>query len=223
MKELNLQIEHLKKSYARPVLTDVNLHMTNESYVTIVGKSGSGKSTLLNILGLVEDYDGGEYRFQGKIIRRGTDYARLRLENIGFIFQSYNLIPTLSCKENILLPTLYEKRGSGRNLNDLVELLELGPLLSQRVTTLSGGEKQRVAIARALILDPCLILADEPTGNLDPKNRDIIMDLLRAEHEKGRAVLMITHDMEIARHAESVYLLEEGSLKESRLNDTIRK
>ena len=213
MNELRLKVSSLRKAYARPVLTDINLELTNDSYVTIVGKSGSGKSTLLNILGLVEDYDGGEYRFQGKRIRRGTDYSRLRLENIGFIFQSYNLIPTLSCKENILLPTLYGKRGSGRNLNDLVELLELGPLLSQRVTTLSGGEKQRVAIARALILDPCLILADEPTGNLDPKNRDIIMDLLRAEHEKGRAVLMITHDMEIAGNAKSVYLLETGRLK----------
>lgn len=215
MNELRLKVSSLRKSYTRPVLVDINLELTNDSYVTIVGKSGSGKSTFLNILGLVEDYDGGEYRFQGKKIRCGADYARLRMENIGFIFQSYHLIPTLSCKENILLPTLYGRRGRGRYLDELAELLELGPLLSQQVTTLSGGEKQRVAIARALILDPCLILADEPTGNLDPKNRDVIMGLLQAEHEKGRAVLMITHDMEIAGNAKSVYLLENGRLKKT--------
>lgn len=213
MRELNLTLEHLTKSYTRPVLKDINLHVTNDSYITIVGKSGSGKSTMLNILGLVEGYDGGSYRFNGTLIRNYRDYARLRLENIGFNFQSYNLIPTLSCKENILLPTLYNRRNSVQDMNELVELLDLGPLLSQRVNTLSGGEKQRVAIARALILDPCLILADEPTGNLDPKNRDLIMNLLRREHEKGRGILLITHDMEIAKEADQIMLLEDGVLK----------
>ena len=111
MTELNLVLEHLRKSYLRPVLTDVNLQVTNDSYVTIMGKSGSGKSTLLNILGLVEGYDGGSYWFNGVKIRNFTDYAHLRLQNIGFIFQSYNLIPTLSCRENILLPTLYNRRN----------------------------------------------------------------------------------------------------------------
>lgn len=214
MKELNIQIQHLQKSYTRPVLTDINLEVTNDSYVTIVGKSGSGKSTMLNILGLVEGYDGGEYHFNGMLIRNGIDYSRLRLENIGFIFQSYNLISTLSCKENILLPTLYNRRNQVQSFDELVEFLDLGPLLSQRVTTLSGGEKQRVAIARSLILDPCLILADEPTGNLDPKNRDIIMNLLRHEHQKGRGITLITHDMEIAKQAGTVYLLEGGKLTE---------
>ena len=214
MTDLHLQLRHIQKSYLRPVLSDVNLDVTNDSYVTIVGKSGSGKSTMLNILGLVEGYDRGEYWFNGKLIRNGIDYSRLRLENIGFIFQSYNLIPTLSCKENILLPTLYNRHNQEQSFEELVELLDLGPLLSQRVTTLSGGEKQRVAIARSLILDPCLILADEPTGNLDPKNRDIIMNLLRHEHEKGRGIILITHDMQIAREADTVYLLEGGKLTE---------
>ena len=215
MTDLHLELKHIQKSYLRPVLSDVNLDVTNESYVTIVGKSGSGKSTLLNILGLVECYDAGEYRFNGILIRNGIDYARLRLENIGFIFQSYNLIPTLSCKENILLPTLYNRHNQEQSFEELVELLDLGPLLSQRVTTLSGGEKQRVAIARSLILDPCLILADEPTGNLDPKNRDIIMNLLCHEHEKGRGIILITHDMEIAKQADTIYLLEGGKLHNS--------
>lgn len=212
MKELNLRITNLQKSYTRPVLTDINLEVTNDSYVTIVGKSGSGKSTLLNILGLVEGYDAGSYCFNRTLIRNGVDYARLRLENIGFIFQSYNLIPTLSCKENILLPLVYNKYNAVQDFGELVELLDLETLLSQRVTTLSGGEKQRVAIARSLILDPCLILADEPTGNLDPKNRDIIMKLLRHEHKNGRGIILITHDMEIAGQADTVFLLEEGKL-----------
>ena len=212
MKELKLILSHIQKSYTRPVLTDVNLEVNNDSYVTIVGKSGSGKSTLLNILGMVEGYDGGEYILNGTKIRNYMDYARLRLENIGFIFQSYNLIPTLSCKENIMLPTMYNRRNKVQNFEELVELLDIGPLLSQRVATLSGGEKQRVAIARALILDPCLILADEPTGNLDPKNRDLIMGLLRREHEKGRGVILITHDMQIAQEAKTIYLLENGTL-----------
>ena len=212
MTELDIQISHLQKSYLRPVLTDVNLHITNDSYITIVGKSGSGKSTLLNILGLVEGYDAGEYIFNGTRIVNGIDYSRLRLENIGFIFQSYNLIPTLSCKENILLPTLYNRKKQNQDFDELVELLDIGPLLGQRVTTLSGGEKQRVAIARALILDPCLILADEPTGNLDPKNREMIFKLLRREHEKGRGILMITHDAATAAQADQQFTLVGGKL-----------
>ncbi len=215
MKELNIQLSHLQKSYLRPVLTDINLTVTNDSYITIVGKSGSGKSTLLNILGLVEGYDAGEYVFNGTLIRNYVDYSRLRLENIGFIFQSYNLIPTLSCKENILLPTLYNSKSNSPSLDELVELLDIGPLLDQKVTTLSGGEKQRVAIARALILDPCLILADEPTGNLDPKNRDIIFRLLRREHEKGRGIILITHDSDAAMQGKMAYTLLDGRLQSS--------
>ena len=212
MKELRLTLKHVRKSYARPVLTDINLNITNDSYTAVVGKSGSGKSTLLNILGLVEERDGGEYVFNGKKITAGGDYARLRRENIGFIFQAYHLIPTLSCRENILLPTLYGKGGA--LYDELVELLQLAPLLPQRVNTLSGGEKQRVAIARALILDPCLILADEPTGNLDPANREIIYRVLRQEHEKGRGILVITHDADTAAQANTVLRLRDGVLHE---------
>ena len=198
------------------MLQDINLEVTNDSYITIVGKSGSGKSTLLNILGLVEGYDAGEYVFNGTLIRNFIDYSRLRLENIGFIFQSYNLIPALSCKENILLPTLYNRRNDTQSFDELVELLDIGPLLNQKVTTLSGGEKQRVAIARALILDPCLILADEPTGNLDPKNRDIIFRLLQREHEKGRGIILITHDSDAAKQGKTAYTLLDGRLQSAK-------
>lgn len=215
MNQLQIHITHLRKAYgAHTVLRDVNLALDNGSYVSIVGKSGSGKSTLLNILGLVEGYDGGEYRFNGSLIRSGADPHRLRLENIGFIFQSYNLIPSLSCRENILMPTLYRRRGGEQqDFQALVELLDIGALLEQNVNTLSGGEKQRVAIARALILDPCLILADEPTGNLDEKNREIILRLLLREHEKGRAIVLITHDNALARQADTRLMLQDGALQ----------
>lgn len=212
MKELNLQLQHLKKGYLRPVLTDINLCLQNYDYISVIGHSGSGKSTLLNILGLIEDYDSGTYTLNGVRIRKSIDYAKLRREAIGFIFQSYNLIPTLSCKENILLPTLYNRKAGIRPFDELVSQLKLEPLLPQRVNTLSGGEKQRVAIARALILDPCLLLADEPTGNLDPENRDIITELLRTENEKGCGVILITHDHEVAQTAKTIYRLEGGTL-----------
>ena len=217
MNELFIELSHISKSYHRPVLKDVDLCIDNDSFIAILGKSGSGKSTLLNILGLLERFDAGEYRFNGKPIRNDTDYHALRLLNIGFIFQSYNLIPTLTCRENILLPTLYGHAQS-RDLHRLASLLDIESLLDQSVTTLSGGEKQRVAIARALILDPCLLLADEPTGNLDPKNRDVIFSLLRSEHKKGRAIVLITHDAAAAKKADSVMELRNGTLIASKMN-----
>lgn len=215
MCNIELKLEHIQKSYTRPVLTDVNLSVFNESYIAILGKSGSGKSTLLNILGLVESFDSGEYCFNGVKIRQAKDYAKLRLENVGFIFQAYNLIPTLSCAENILLPTLYSSKKQ-RDFDELVELLDIKPLLEQKVTTLSGGEKQRVAIARSLILDPGIILADEPTGNLDPYNKEIVFDLLQKENKRGCAVVLITHDWDLGNKAKTTFVLEGGRLIEKK-------
>lgn len=214
MKELDLRLNHIAKSYNHPVLTDINLRVQNSSYITVLGKSGSGKSTLLNVLGLIENFDSGEYIFNGVSIHRNTDYAKMRLENIGFIYQSYNLIPTLTCLENILMPLTYRRKAASGNLEERIDLLQIGPLLNQRVNTLSGGEKQRVAIARALILDPCLILADEPTGNLDSANKQIVFGLLENEHQKGRGIILITHDAYTAAQAVTTYTLEGGVLHE---------
>ena len=220
MNELHIRLSHIQKSYTRPVLTDINLEITQGSYITIVGASGSGKSTLLNILGLVEGADGGEFLFNGTKILGNRGYSQLRKENIGFLFQSYNLLPTLSCQENILLPTLYKKMDISRRFRQLVEVLDIGHLLHQRVNTLSGGEKQRVAFARSLILDPCLLLADEPTGNLDPKNRDVVLEVLRQENEIGRGIVLITHDGEVARAGKTVLTLKGGQLHEMEASDS---
>lgn len=211
MNGFEIKLEHIRKSYLRPVLTDINLALNNQSYTAIVGKSGSGKSTLMNILGLLESFDGGEYLFDGEKILSGKDYNLLRLNKFGFVYQSYNLVPTLTCKENILLPTLYAGKGK-ENLDYVVQTLDIESLLGAPVPVLSGGEKQRVAIARALILDPELLIADEPTGNLDPVNRQIVFDLFQREHAKGRGIVMITHDAEAASQAETIYRLQDGEL-----------
>lgn len=213
MKDLKIELSHVQKSFERPVLTDINLNIQNESYIAILGRSGCGKSTLMNILGLVEDWDGGTFRFQGKLLSPGRDYATLRRKHIGFIFQSYNLIPTLTCLENIELPLLYQN-GSNRS-RELIEQLEIAPLLHQRVNTLSGGEKQRVAIARALLLDPGLILADEPTGNLDETSSEIVFRIFQEESKKGRAIVMITHDESAAKRAKTLLRLQGGELHEA--------
>lgn len=214
MDKLNVELSHIKKSFERSVLSDINLTITNQTYMAILGKSGSGKSTLMNILGLVESYDSGSYSFNGIQIKRKRDYAALRRTQIGFIFQSYNLIPTLTCEENIRLPLLYEKNKKDERVKKLMSALDISILANQRVNTLSGGEKQRVAIARALVLDPGLILADEPTGNLDPANRDIVFAVLRDEHKNGRAVLVITHDETTAQNARQRMMLMGGVLHE---------
>ena len=214
IESLNIELQGVRKSYDRPVLRDICLKVENYSYVTILGKSGSGKSTLMNILGLIESFDGGVYTFNDVVIKNDRDYSKLRSENIGFIFQSYNLIPTLTCRENIMLPTLYSKKKPA-DLDEIIDSLDIGGLLDKRVVLLSGGEKQRVAIARALLLNPSLIIADEPTGNLDRFNTQTVLDLLEKENKKGRAVIMITHDEAIAKRSKQVFTLKNGVLNEN--------
>ena len=215
METLDLRLSHAQKHYDRPVLTDINLTMDNSSYIAVLGRSGCGKSTLMNILGLVEERSGGGFTFNGKEIRKGRDYASFRRKHIGFIFQSYHLIPTLTCLENIRMPLLYQGGGSEDRSEEWICRLELEKLLHQRVNTLSGGEKQRVAIARALILEPCLILADEPTGNLDEKSSEIVFRILNEESNRGRGILMITHSAKAAAQAKQILYLREGALHET--------
>ena len=208
-----ISMQGICKAYTAPVLTGLDLTVMRGDYIAITGKSGAGKSTLLNILGLIEPFDDGEYRLDGALIRPGRDYARLRLREIGFIYQSYQLIPSLSCEENIRLPLLYA-RQEAENFADLTERLGITTLMKTPVNVLSGGEKQRVAICRALILNPPLIIADEPTGNLDIENRDIVISMLAEENRRGRTVIVITHDDYVASQAKTAYALKGGVLHE---------
>ena len=214
MNELSIKIEHLTKAFDKPVLKDISLDVTNQSYISIVGASGCGKTTLMNILGLVESYDYGSFVFNGKQIKRDGDYARIRRENIGFVFQNYNLIPSLTCRENIMLPTLYDRKVTTNGIESLADALNISSLLDRKVASLSGGEKQRVAFARALCLDPCILLADEPTGNLDSDNRNNVIEMLEKEHDRGRAVILITHDKQLSKRSTTAYELKEGVLCE---------
>jgi putative ABC transport system ATP-binding protein len=211
MKQITIELQHVQKSYVRPVLRDINLRLPQGGYYAVLGRSGSGKSTLLHILGLIERHDGGRYLFDGTELRPGKDYAALRRRHIGFIFQSYNLIPTLTCRENIRLPLLFERDLPDRS-EEWMERLDIAALRDQRTAVLSGGEKQRVGFARAMMADPGLLLADEPTGNLDGENRDVIFSILRQEHAAGRSVMLITHDAEAASQAQEVFHLENGVL-----------
>lgn len=211
-----LETRNLRKIYGSGdtevrALDGVNLSVDSGEFVAIVGTSGSGKSTLLHILGLIERHDGGRYLFDGTELRPGKDYAALRRRHIGFIFQSYNLIPTLTCRENIRLPLLFERDLPDRS-EEWMERLDIAALRDQRTAVLSGGEKQRVGFARAMMADPGLLLADEPTGNLDGENRDVIFSILRQEHAAGRSVMLITHDAEAASQAQEVFHLESGVL-----------
>lgn len=214
MNELSIKIEHLTKAFDKPVLKDISLDVTNQSYISIVGASGCGKTTLMNILGLVESYDSGSFVFNGKQIKRDGDYAHIRRENIGFVFQNYNLIPSLTCRENIMLPTLYDRKVTTNGIESLADALNISSLLDRKVASLSGGEKQRVAFARALCLDPCILLADEPTGNLDSDNRNNVIEMLEKEHDRGRAVILITHDKQLSKRSTTAYELKEGVLCE---------
>ncbi|MFR7643104.1 ABC transporter ATP-binding protein [Eubacterium sp.] len=164
MKKISIKLNDIKKSYgSQNVLKGIDLSINNESYYAICGKSGAGKSTLMNILGLIEPYDIGKYWFNGMELKRKRDYAGLRRDYIGFIFQSYNLIQNISCRDNIMMPTLYvnsDLKEIQKRFEQLVELMDIGNLLEKKSSLLSGGEKQRVAIARALLLNPGLIIAD---------------------------------------------------------------
>lgn len=216
MRTLKIKLKNINKAFGVPILKNICLNIDNNSFFSICGKSGSGKTTLMNIIGLIESFDSGEYTFNNIKIRSGRDYSQIRLNNIGFIFQSYNLIPSLTCYENIIMPTLYSRSVNikKKEFTELIDRMQIMDILERNVNVLSGGEKQRVAIARALLLNPELIIADEPTGNLDENNKKVVFDILKEEHEKGRAVIIITHDKDIAMQAEKIYELDNGCLYE---------
>jgi putative ABC transport system ATP-binding protein len=191
--------------------------MGKGDFVSIMGASGSGKSTLINIIGLLDNTFDGEYRFMGIDVKRlkENDIVRLRAKDIGYIFQAYHLIAGCSVRDNILMQTHYaHKKVSEKEYRELADKLGIVDILDKKAGVLSGGEKQRVSIARALINDPTLVIADEPTGNLDEENTKYVSDIFESMHKNGTSILIVTHDHNLAAKAEKRYLLSEGRLTE---------
>jgi putative ABC transport system ATP-binding protein len=207
-----------------PALRGVNLTVKRGEFVAIMGPSGSGKSTLMNILGCLDRPSKGTYLFEGVDVRRYTDneLADIRATRIGFIFQAFNLLPRTTVLRNVMLPLSFtrcpqhewDKRA--RAALRAVDLQEF--LYTHRSNELSGGQMQRVAIARALVNDPALILADEPTGNLDSATGAIILGILTQLHRRGRTIVLITHDLEVARHADRILHIRDGLLERTSSN-----
>ena len=200
-----------------PALDDVSLQIATGEFVAIVGPFGSGKSTMMHILGCLDRPTHGSYRLDGSAVADLDDdaLARLRSRAIGFVFQSYNLLPRTSALENVATPLLYQGIGRSerrRRAGAALERLGLGDRIHHEPTELRGGQQQRVAVARALVTEPALILADEPTGNLDSHAGAEVTALLRDLHATGRTVVLITHDVEVAATADRQIHLRDGRI-----------
>jgi len=216
-----IETRDLSKIYRKgvvqvPALQDVSLTVRRGEFIAIMGPSGSGKSTLLNLLGCLNRPTDGSYHLDGQDVSQLSEHelAHIRGHGIGFVFQTFNLLPRLSALRNVELPALYQGQRSTRRqrARAVLERVGLGQRLNHLPAELSGGECQRVAVARALMNDPSLILADEPTGNLDSGTGAEILDLLCELHDEGRTIVMVTHDDEIARRAERIVRLRDGRL-----------
>ena len=220
MKASSVVVRSIRKTYRRGLrqitaLEDVSLDLSQGEVALFVGPSGSGKTTLLNLIAALDCPDHGEIIVGGSEITglSRTAAARYRNERVGFIFQSYNLLPQLTALENILLPMLPKRRSDRRRAVELHDAVGLSDRSSHRPAELSGGEQQRVAIARALANDPALILADEPTGNLDDDNARNIAELLsRTCRERGKSLILVTHDRQVIRSVDRVFDMRDGSL-----------
>lgn len=216
-----LQMESVNFHYPKTevnTLHNINLTINVGDYVAIVGTSGSGKSTLLSILGLLNKPTLGEYKILGKSTQNLTDTSIALLKNheIGFVFQNFNLLNHLNVFDNVVLPLTYNKNVPRKNYRSKVlkALTQVGmeEYLNRFPDQLSGGQQQRIAIARSLINDPSLILADEPTGNLDSQNSEQIFNLLSKLNDQGKTICLITHDMEYAQQAQQQWLIKDGCL-----------
>jgi putative ABC transport system ATP-binding protein len=226
-----IHIEKVSKTYTKngksqvQALRDVSLDVGSGEFVAIVGPSGSGKSTLMNIMGLLDRPDEGSYILDGREVR-GLDIdelAKTRNQKIGFIFQSFHLLPRISALENVELPLIYSDRSEVRELAmQALQAVGLGERFSHQSAELSGGEQQRVAIARALVNRPEILLADEPTGNLDSRAGLEIMAIFQELNDRGKTIVMITHDRDIAGHAGRIVGITDGRITENRSVDRPR-
>ena len=220
-----LELKNIYKSYGDgklevPVLFDINMQVEEGEYIAIMGPSGSGKSTLMNIIGCLDEPTSGKYMLNGSDITDMTQnqLSEIRNTTIGFVFQNFNLLPRETALENVALPMIYAKIPMKERLERARQALEAVGLADRadfKPTELSGGQKQRVAIARAMIMQPKLLLADEPTGALDSTSGKQLMELFDQLNERGVTIVMITHDSEIASRAKKVYLIRDGRLSQS--------
>ena len=218
-----IDVINVRKSYHRggmeiPILNGIDLTVRSGEFLAIMGPSGSGKSTLMNMIGCLDRPTGGHVILKGKDINKISDneLAHLRGQEIGFVFQTFNLIPRMTAIQNVELPSFANKKNSENyheKAKELLKLVGLEDRMDHKTTELSGGQCQRVAIARSLINDPGLILADEPTGNLDSKTTGEIMKMFSDLHEQGRTIVMITHDPDIAEFADRMVLVKDGIIE----------
>lgn len=228
MSEPIIKVTDLKKKYIIGTeeinaLNGVSLEVQKNEYVALMGPSGSGKSTLMNMLGCLDTPSAGEYMLNGIPVAKMTDneLAEVRNKEIGFVFQTFNLLPRSTTLENVALPLVYagaKKEAREARAREVLEQVGLGNRINHKPNELSGGQRQRVAIARALVNKPAIILADEPTGNLDSKTSIEIMGLLDDIHKRGNTIILVTHEEDIAKFAHRIVRLKDGIVESDQPN-----
>ena len=226
-----IHLDKIRKSYFMgkmelEVLKGIALDINRNEYVALMGPSGSGKSTLMNIIGCLDTPTSGTYILNGHDISQTIDnrLAEIRNKEIGFVFQQFNLLPRLTALDNVALPLVYA--GMGKRLRTekakhVMELVSLSDRSHHKPNELSGGQCQRVAIARALVNDPSIILADEPTGNLDTKTSYEIMEIFNTIHSNGNTIVLVTHEEDIANHAHRIVRLRDGIIESDKINEKV--
>jgi len=217
-----IRLENVHKDYLMGntrihAVEGVSLEINRGDFIAIIGPSGSGKSTMMNLVGALDFSTTGDIFLDNIDIEHlhESDLAQLRGKKIGFIFQTFNLIPTLTALENVMLPMIFqgiEKEDRIKRATKILNRLNMGPRLSHLPSELSGGERQRVAIARALANDPEVILADEPTGNLDSRTGEEVVKIFEELNKEGKTIIMVTHDPNMAKHADKIYRLKDGMI-----------
>lgn len=228
-----IEINGLTKTYIMGVdtvqaLKGVDLKISKNEYTALMGPSGSGKSTLMNLLGCLDSPTSGSYYLNGNDVSHmgDSELAEVRNKEIGFVFQTFNLLPRLSALENVALPLIYSGINKSTRLeraSEVLQMVGLGDRMTHKPNELSGGQRQRVAIARALVNKPSIILADEPTGNLDSKTSDEIMKILEEIHVQGNTIILVTHEPDVSLHAHRIVRLKDGQIESDVLNPNVVK